>query len=86
MVAALAAALAAAAAASNSRPNLLFIITDDQDLELGSMAVLPTVQREIFDAGMVSHCPVFNLNSSKLNCHAVSCRWSSSQSARITRR
>jgi hypothetical protein len=63
---------AAATSSSDSRPNLLFIITDDQDLELGSMAVLPTVQREIFDAGMVGSNSILkwlNHHHACLRCH-----------------
>ena len=34
-----------------TRPNILFIFTDDQDLELGSMQYLPTVRSRIVDQG-----------------------------------
>lgn len=34
-----------------SKPNILFIFTDDQDLELGSMNYLPTVRTRIRDEG-----------------------------------
>lgn len=34
-----------------TRPNILFIFTDDQDLELGSMQYLPTVRSRIVEQG-----------------------------------
>ena len=35
----------------SSNPNILFIFTDDQDLELGSLQYLPTVRSRIQDQG-----------------------------------
>ena len=45
-------ALAAeAVAASAARPNIVFIITDDQDVEMGSLEYLPLVQRNLIERG-----------------------------------
>lgn len=33
------------------RPNIVFIITDDQDLHLGSLDYQPVVQRELVEKG-----------------------------------
>lgn len=33
------------------RPNIVFIITDDQDLHLGSLDYQPIVQRELIEKG-----------------------------------
>lgn len=44
--------LALVCAAVSALPNLLFIITDDQDVELGSLDVMPRLQEEIINPGM----------------------------------
>lgn len=47
------AVLAGAVGAVSARsPNILFVITDDQDADLGSLSVMPTVQSRIFDEGL----------------------------------
>lgn len=40
------------ALSSVSKPNILFIFTDDQDLELGSLKYLPSVQQRIQEQGL----------------------------------
>lgn len=50
------ASLAASQAHGNttvSKPNILFIFTDDQDLELGSLNYLPEIRERIQDQGKV---------------------------------
>lgn len=42
----------ASATAASSKPNFLFIITDDQDITLNSISVMPNVQQELIAAGM----------------------------------
>lgn len=43
---------AAAAAVAVTKPNILMLITDDQDAHLGSLDVMPNTQRRFFDEGM----------------------------------
>jgi len=38
--------------AGHSRPNIVFIITDDQDLHLGSLDYLPYVKKHLTDRGL----------------------------------
>jgi arylsulfatase A-like enzyme len=37
--------------AQKSKPNILFVITDDQDLELDSVAYTPLIQKHLRDKG-----------------------------------
>jgi N-acetylglucosamine-6-sulfatase len=44
-------------------PNIIFFLTDDQDIEMGSLAYMPKVQRQLIDQGatftrMYAHVPV----------------------------
>ena len=55
--------LAGAGLTSAKSPNIIFFLTDDQDVEMGSLAHMPTVQKELMDAGatftrMYAHVPV----------------------------
>lgn len=50
--------LAAAASAANGaatpngkKPNILFLMTDDQDIRLGSMEYMPNLQKELIGKG-----------------------------------
>lgn len=38
--------------ALSAKPNFLFIITDDQDIELNSLSVMPSVTQQLVEAGM----------------------------------
>lgn len=54
---------AAAAATAGSRPNIIFFLTDDQDVEMGSLAYMPKAQRLLVEQGatftrMYAHVPV----------------------------
>ena len=56
-------ALGAATAAAGRAPNIIFFLTDDQDIEMGSLAYMPKVQRLLMDEGatftrMYAHVPV----------------------------
>lgn len=44
----------AAADKENSKPNILFLFTDDQDYELGSLDFLPRTTERILDQGTYS--------------------------------
>jgi hypothetical protein len=43
--------LAAATAKESSKPNILFLFTDDQDIELGSLNFLNVTRERILDQG-----------------------------------
>lgn len=50
-------------AAFAAQPNIIFFLTDDQDVEMGSLSYMPTVQRLLMDTGatftrMYAHVPV----------------------------
>ena len=54
---------ASGALAAPSQPNIIFFLTDDQDIEMGSLAYMPKVQRLLIDEGavftrMYAHVPV----------------------------
>ena len=56
-------ALGAATAAAGRAPNIIFFLTDDQDIEMGSLAYMPKVQQLLVGAGatftrMYAHVPV----------------------------
>ena len=56
-------ALAASAAAFSSpavatRSNIVVLLTDDQDLRLGSMLAMPFAQRNLVEAGATHDCPM----------------------------
>lgn len=36
---------------SNNRPNIVFILTDDQDLHMDSLAYMPYLQKHLVDEG-----------------------------------
>jgi hypothetical protein len=41
----------ASASGSKSRPNIVFILTDDQDLHMNSLAYMPHVKKHLIDQG-----------------------------------
>ena len=56
-------ALAASASAFSSpaaatRSNIVVLLTDDQDLRLGSMLAMPFAQRNLVEAGATHDCPM----------------------------
>ena len=38
--------------AEASRPNILFILTDDQDVQMGSLSFMPRVKEHLIDQGL----------------------------------
>ena len=46
-------ALATAAAAATKKPNIVYIMTDDQDVELGGMRPMPRARKLLGEAGAV---------------------------------
>ena len=36
---------------SSKQPNIVFLYTDDQDVELGSMEAIPKIQNKLFNEG-----------------------------------
>ena len=49
----LAAFLALEAAAATKKPNIVYIMTDDQDVELGGMRPMPRARKLLGEAGAV---------------------------------